>query len=67
MQAVVWPLPGWCGGGRSLAKLQKPAKNKIKKFVKLTDHTCYCRNRKWKLCEFAEPCMEKLVKSFWVN
>ena len=31
MQAVVWPLPGWCGGGRSLAKLQKPAKNKIKK------------------------------------
>ena len=67
MQAVVWPLPGWCGGGRSLAKLQKPAKNKIKKFVKLTDHNCACRNRKWKLCEFAEPCMEKLVKSFWVN
>ena len=66
MQAVVRPLPGLVGG-RSLAKLQKPAKNKIKKIVKLTNHACACRNRKWKLCEFAEPCMEKLVKSFWVN
>ena len=30
MQAVVRPLPGLVGG-RSLAKLQKPAKNKIQK------------------------------------
>ena len=64
MQAVVRPLPGLVGG-RSLAKLQKPAKNKIKKIVKLTDHTCACRKRK--LREFIDSCMDKLVKSFWVN
>ena len=28
----------------SWAKSQKPAKNKIEIFVKLTDHTCACSN-----------------------
>ena len=60
-------------------KLQKLAKNEIKKFVKKTDHTCArngltnfeCRaqtgNRKRKLYKFSETCMEKFVKSLWVN
>ena len=40
MQAVVRPLPGLVGG-RSLAKLQKPAKNKIKKNREI-DESCLC-------------------------
>ena len=52
---------------------KSPPKMRLKKFV-----ICACKgltnfwmwsagNRKRKLCEFAEPCMEKLFKSFWVN
>ena len=50
----------------------------FKKFVKTTDHLClhqfdkFCKcrvinHRKRKLCEFAETCMEKFVKSLWWN
>ena len=39
--------------------MQRPAKNEIKK-IRVID-------RKWRLFEFAETRMEKLVKSRWVN
>ena len=59
--------------------VKKPAKVKVEKFVKLTDHTCACNdltsfeyevhgmtgNRK--SFEYAETCMKKFVKSLQVN
>ena len=42
-----------------LGQRQKPAKNEIKKIGEIT----YCCNSKRKLCEFAETCVENLVKS----
>jgi hypothetical protein len=52
------------------AKLKKPAKKRYKKFVKLSDHTCACNDLTNFECEaqaIAETCMEKLVKSLWMN
>ena len=62
----------------SWAKLEKPAKNEIQKIREIDGS--YLRlqrfdkfwmgsssTRKWKLCKFAETCMEKLVKALWVN
>ena len=51
---------------------------RLKKIVKLTDHTCACNDltnfecgaqvtRNGSLCQFAATCMEKLVKSLVVN
>ena len=39
MQAVVRPLPGWCGGTQfgQIAKTRQ-------KFVKMTDHTLACND-----------------------
>ena len=57
----------------SLAQWQKPAKNKIEKFVKLTDHACACNsltNFEYEVHaiignvnQSAEICLERLVKS----
>ena len=59
-------------------KLQKPAKNEILKnreidgsYLQLQRFDNFwmwsAGNQKRKFCEFAETCMEKLVKSSWVN
>ena len=57
--------------GHSWTKLKKPAKNKVKKFVKLMNHTCTCND----LTSFeykthspeTEICLEEHVKSHQVN
>jgi hypothetical protein len=50
--------------------MKKPTKNKIEKFVKLTDHTCACDDLtsfEMEVIEFSETCLEKLLKSLGMN
>ena len=60
----------------SWVKFKIPAKNEIKKirendgsylYLQRFDKFLLCNDRKRKLFEYAGICMEKLVKSLWMN
>ena len=72
-------LCGWDTWRELVAKRQKPAENEIQK-IREIDGSYLClqqfdkfsirsasNNRKRKLCEFDDSCLEKLVKSLQVN
>jgi len=48
-------------------KLGQTSKNPPKNEIKKTSEITHCCNSKRKLCELAKTCLEKLVKSLWLN